>query len=492
MDNGGNTVTNWNWSFGDGTTSTAQSPSHIYTNFGSFAPSLAAYSTYGVSPLSVTGPGTITVTNHTLTVTASPQAGSLPLTVQFASPGVDSGGNTVTNWNWNFGDGGTSTARNPSHIYNSATSFSPSLVARSTYGVLPLAVAGPGTITVTNPPNPVFHILYNFSPAFGSGPNGGLALAGSTLYGTTFKGGVSDFGTIFAINTDGTGFTNLFNNFNATFTNGAEPPGGVIISGGTLYGTTYVGGLLGGGTVFAIGINGQGFTNLVNFNGNVNPNSPTEPEATVVLFGNSLYGTTWFGGAYDNGTIFYVATNGSTSGRLHDFYTPTYTSYINNYDGVFPSAKLICQAGTLYGTAENGGIYGGGTVFSVITNQPGSFTILHYFPTLVNGTNSDGAYSYSGLVLSGTNLYGTTFGGGTHGNGTVFAVSTNGLFFTNLYNFNGGNDGSAPHGGLTLSGNTLYGTTSAGGRPPRWCRTGCYPIRSSRHGVRSHRCRREL
>ena len=465
VDNGDNTVTNWNWSFGDGTTSTAQSPSHVYTNFGSFAPSLAAYSTYSASPLSITGPGTITVTNHTLTATANPQAGPLPLTVQFASPSVDSGGNTVTNWNWNFGDGGTSTAQNPSHIYISAASFSPVLVARSTYGASPLAVAGPGAITVTNPPNPAFHILYNFSPAFGSGPNGGLALAGSTLYGTTFHGGVSGFGTIFAINTDGTGFTNLFNNFNSTFTNGAEPPGGVIISGGALYGTTYVGGLLGGGTVFAIGTNGMGFTNLVNFDGNVNPNSPDEPEATVVLFGNTLYGTTWFGGAYDHGTIFHVATNGSTSGRLHDFYTPTYTSYINNYDGVFPSAKLICQAGTLYGTAENGGIYGGGTVFSVITNQPGSFGILHYFTATdpVTGTNSDGAHSFSGLVLSGTNLYGTTFNGGTHGNGTVFAVSTNGLFFTNLYNFTGGNDGSAPRGGLTLSGNTLYGTTSAGG-----------------------------
>jgi uncharacterized repeat protein (TIGR03803 family) len=124
---------------------------------------------------------------------------------------------------------------------------------------------------------------------------------------------------------------------------------------------------------------------------------------------------------------------------------------------------LIYSGGTLYGTAENGGNYGGGTVFSVITNQPGSFGILHYFSTPVNGTNSDGAYSFSSLVLSGTNLYGTTYGGGIYGNGVVFAVSTNALFFTNLYSFPGGNAGSGPHGGLTLWGNTLYGTTSAGG-----------------------------
>ncbi len=47
--------------------------------------------------------------------------------------------------------------------------------------------------------------------------------------------------------------------------------------------------------------------------------------------------------------------------------------------------------------AENGGLYGGGTVFSVGTNQPGSFGILHYFSAPVNGTNSDGAYSFSSL-----------------------------------------------------------------------------------------------
>ena len=459
----GNTITNWNWDFGDGGTSTAQSPSHIYTNSGAYSPTLTAFSTFGATPLSVMGPGTVTVTNLVLDVSFTPQSGAAPLSVQFSSPSVSSGGSTVTNWSWTFGDGGTSTAQNPLHVYTGLGNFSPALVAKSIHGSTPLAVAGLGAVTVTNTPNPNFHTLYTFSPAFGSGPNGGLAMAGNTMYGTTQFGGISGYGTVFAINAGGTGFTNLFNNFNTTFTNGIRPPGGVILSGGTLYGSTYGGGLLGGGTVFALGTNGLGFTNLANFDFNVNPNSPDEPEAPVVLFGNTLYGTTWYGGAYDHGTIYYVTTNGFAGGILHSFTTPSYTPYINNYDGVFPSAKLICQAGTLYGTAENGGNFGGGTVFSVVTNQPGTFGILHYFSTPVNGTNSDGAYSFAGLVLSGTNLYGTTFGGGVYGKGGVFVVSTNGSFFTNLYNFTGGSDGSGPHGGLTLSGNTLYGTTSAGG-----------------------------
>jgi uncharacterized repeat protein (TIGR03803 family) len=460
VDSGGNTVTNWNWNFGDGATSTAQSPSHIYTDFGSFAPSLTAYSTYSASPLSVTGPGTITVTNHTLDVAASPQAGPLPLTVQFSSPGVDSGGNTVTNWSWNFGDGGTSTAQNPSHVYTDAGSFSPSLVARSTYGAWSLDITGPGVITVTNTPNPAFRTLYTFTPAFGSVPNGGLVLSGNTLYGTTWYGGSAGDGTVFAINTDGAGFTNLYSFI------GGSLASGVILSGSTLYGTTQYGGNRGGGgTVFAINTNGTGFTNLLNFNGALDPNSGDEPYAGVFLSGNILYGTTWYGGAYDHGTVFAVGTNGANSGILHHFSTPYGPNYNLNGDGLFPSSRLISAGSTLYGTVLSGGSSGFGAVFAVDTNNSGSFRILHYFSARdpLTQTNSDGSSPYASLVLSGSTLYGTTYGGGVFGNGTVFAVNIDGSGFTNLHSFTGGNGGSGPHAGLTLSGNTLYGTTSSGG-----------------------------
>ncbi len=462
-DSFGNTVTNWNWDFGDGVTSQTQSPLHTYTNAGSYFPSLTAYSTYGASPISVIGPGTITVTNPLLNVTITPESGVVPLTVQFASPGVDSAGNTVTNWNWNFGDGGNSTAQNPTHVYTAVNSFSPSLTAHSTYGTAPLTITGLGVINVYSNSFPAFHTLYTFSTPFGTGPNGDLVLFGNTLYGTADHGGTNSVGTVFAVKTDGTAFTNEYNFSSGS---GGEPVGGLISSGNTLYGPTYLGGSLGGGTVFAISTNGTGYTNLLNLNFGVNTATGYEPLAGLALVGNTLYGTTWYGGGMNvQGTLFYVTTNGATSGELVDFYAPTYNPYAINYNGIFPSARLMPSGGTLYGTTEQGGSYGSGTIFSVITNQPASFSILHYFAAVsgANGTNNEGAYSFSGLVLSGTNLYGTALGGGTNGNGTVFAVSTNGLFFTNLYNFTGGNDGSEPHAGLTLSGNTLYGTTFGGG-----------------------------
>ena len=80
--------------------------------------------------------------------TENPTAGTLPLTVQFSSPGVDSGGHAISGWNWNFGDGTSSTLQNPSHLYSEPGIFSPSLTTTNDLGG---TVTGIGQITVTAP-----------------------------------------------------------------------------------------------------------------------------------------------------------------------------------------------------------------------------------------------------------------------------------------------------------------------------------------------------
>src|SRR5436309_2295795 len=96
-----------------------------------------------------------------------------------------------------------------------------------------------------------------------------------------------------------------------------------------------------------------------------------------------------------------------------------------------------------------------------------TFTVLHSFTATngVAGTNGDGAHPRPRLILSGNTLYGMANFGGSSGAGTVFAINADGTGFTNLHNFVfGTGDGTLPMwDGLTLSGNTLYGTTSAGG-----------------------------
>src|SRR5437868_4629434 len=71
----------------------------------------------------------------------------------------------------------------------------------------------------------------------GVNPNAGLIFSGNALYGTTAAGGSSGKGTVFAVNSDGTGFTVLHNFTGGS--DGASPWDGLIVWGNTLYGTAY-------------------------------------------------------------------------------------------------------------------------------------------------------------------------------------------------------------------------------------------------------------
>jgi hypothetical protein len=118
----------------------------------------------------------------TLNVSASPRFGPVPLTVQFTSPSVDSQGNAVTSWNWNFGDGVTSTNQNPTHTYNLVGGFPVGLAASSANALLPVVVSGPGTISITPPPtnlpgSPASFTFNNFNNGQSMRLNGDAALA---------------------------------------------------------------------------------------------------------------------------------------------------------------------------------------------------------------------------------------------------------------------------------------------------------------------------
>jgi uncharacterized repeat protein (TIGR03803 family) len=300
--------------------------------------------------------------------------------------------------------------------------------------------------------------LHNFTGSDGSGPTAPLISSGQTLYGTTRSGG-SGFGTIFAVNTDGIGFTNIYNFTNGN--DGANPDAGLVLSCNTLYGTAANGGSGGTGTMFAINSNGTSFTTLHGFTApfsvfTIPPFLPDpdgiNPIAGLILAGNTLYGTAQGGGFLSggyvgDGTVFAYSTGFTT---VHTF--------AGGSDGGTPFAGVVLSGNALYGTTHDGGSGGFGTVFAVNTDGTG-------FTKLYNFTNGfDGANPYAGLILSGNTLYGTTEAGGSaYAAGAVFAVNTDGTGFTNLHTFTGGTDGSVPLGRLVLSGNTLYGTAWQGG-----------------------------
>ena len=323
-----------------------------------------------------------------------------------------------------------------------------------------------------------FTALASDTNSDGANPCAGLILSGNTLYGAADRGGSSGNGTVFKVNTDGTGFTNL-HSFTArhapyhTNSDGANPCAGLILSGNTLYGTALEGGSSGNGTIFKVNTNGTGFTTLYSFTAldiatDTTNSDGAWPYDGLILSGNTLYGTAYGGGTSGNGTVFAVNTNGTGFTNLHSF---TALASTTNSDGVGPYAGLILSgSNTLYGTASAGGSSGNGTVFAVNTNGTG-FTNLYSFTALdiaTDTTNSDGANPCAGLILSGNTLYGAADRGGSSGNGTILKVNTDGTGFTTLHSFtalasNTNSDGANPYAGLILSGNTLYGTAQYGG-----------------------------
>jgi uncharacterized repeat protein (TIGR03803 family) len=181
-----------------------------------------------------------------------------------------------------------------------------------------------------------FTPLHNFGAASGSPatnaagaePFAGLTLAGNTLYGTAAYGGPAGQGTIFKLNTDGTGFTNLHifaatSGLLATNTDGASPDSELVVYGDTIYGTAPSGGSAGNGTLFALTTNGTGFTVLHSFPATSGPSGTNSdrafPWGPLTLVGNMLYGAAQAGGSSGSGVIFAISTNGTGFTNLHSF-----------------------------------------------------------------------------------------------------------------------------------------------------------------------------
>jgi uncharacterized repeat protein (TIGR03803 family) len=273
-------------------------------------------------------------------------------------------------------------------------------------------------------------------------------------------------------------------------TDGADPYTAPVVvdQKGNLYGTTYYGGVNqnnqqqcspdGCGVAFKVTPDGKE-TVLYTFCTQDNCTDGASPEAGPALDqkGN-LYGTTYYGGAYDGcnplggygcGVVFKLTPKGKET-VLYNFCAQT-----NCTDGTYPSAGLIFdQKGNLYGTTITGGAIGGGVVFKL--SPEGKETVLYSFCAQTNC--ADGAAPEAGLIFDQKgNLYGTTKTGGAHnsgqGGGVVFKLTPEGKE-TVLYSFCAQTncaDGSWPVAGLVFDqkGN-LYGTTAVGG-----AYDGCYP-----------------
>ena len=330
---------------------------------------------------------------------------------------------------------------------------------------------GCGTIFKITPQG-TLTMLYSFQfPEWG--PSSGLIQANNgNFYGTTAWGGGSSncyatngCGTVYEITPEGT-TTTLY-----SFSEPAGVLSGVIqASDGNFYGTTFYGGdescTSGCGTIFQLTPEGA-LTTLTSFAGT----NLSAPGGLVQATDGNFYGTTLYGGTgssygYNgNGTVFDI-TPGGTLTMLYSFCAQT-----NCADGGGPATLIQAVSGNFYGTTLYGGAYGNGTVFEITAG--GTLTTIYSF--CAQRSCSDGSEPTNLMQSADGNFYGTTLhGGGGSWTGTIFEITAAGTL-TTIHKF-AHSDGANPSAGVMQARNgNFYGTTTYGGTSSN-CSEGCGTI----------------
>jgi uncharacterized repeat protein (TIGR03803 family) len=291
--------------------------------------------------------------------------------------------------------------------------------------------------------------LHTFSsiPQDGSKSFSRLLLLGDVLFGTTQRGGSSNFGTIFRLNRDGTAYE-LLHHFTGATNDGQFPYAGLVAgSDGSLYGTTIGGGLNNRGTVYKIQPNGTGYQILLHCSSSFVTNGFTPYSGLVLGKNNILFGTTFSGGNRGAGTVFRMNPDGSDYQVIHQFGTAA--------DGRNSYSSLIYGSdGFLYGTTPFGGSFGEGSVFKLREDGSDYSRIASF-----GSTQADGISPYQGLTSgAGGVLYGVSSAGGTNNTGTMFKIAINGSGYQTLCHF--GTNESAASDLFCSPQNELYGSLS--------------------------------
>ena len=277
-------------------------------------------------------------------------------------------------------------------------------------------------------------VVHTFDSADGAIPTGGLLWeAYGALVGTSVAGGDLNHcygfgcGVIFKMNLSSDKFEVLHSFTRRSEGDGANPSHGLIKDkAGNLYGTTENGGnpacfyvegreavqtlVPGCGVIFRLDPANQE-TALYAFN--TLPDGSDPRTALIQDAEGNFYGTTFYGGIYESGTVFKLDPAGNET-VLYNF--------LGSTDGANPWGGLVLDAdGNLYGTTNHaGGPCYCGTVFKL--DPKGECTVLHTF------AGTDGSYPESPLLLYKGELYGITGAGGTlsdgsYGTGTIFKIT---------------------------------------------------------------------
>ena len=143
----------------------------------------------------------------------------------------------------------------------------------------------------------------------------------------------------------------------------------------------------------------------------------------IVDANGNLFGTTR-GLFFGDGTVFEIENTGTVAAPVYARTATTLVSF-NGSNGQDPQAGLTADAnGNLFGTTYGGGAYGDGTVFEIQNLGTIAAPVYASAPTtLVNFDGSNGARPAAQLTPNLNALFGTTLSGGANGTGTAFEIS---------------------------------------------------------------------
>jgi uncharacterized repeat protein (TIGR03803 family) len=325
-------------------------------------------------------------------------------------------------------------------------------------------------------------VLYTFKDSpDGSTPDSTLVRdSAGNLYGTTLYGGLNPqtpqcsrgCGIVFKLTPTAKGpwKETVLHHFTGG-PDGANPFDGLVQDkAGNFYGTTSGGGPVGLGVAFKLSHTTTGWKETVLHGFGIESDAAAPASSLVFDGAGNLYGTSFFGGAQNLGTVFKLTPQPSgswTSTVLH--------SFLGGADGLEPIAPVVLdKVGNVYGASQQlGNILPCGTVFKLTAANGYAETILHTFRGTFHG--GDGCYANGLAFDSKGNLFATASSGGTDNAGIIFkltqtTLTSTGWRFSILHNFIGdqigSTDGELPLAPMTFGpGGALFGTTIGPGFP---------------------------
>ncbi|MEL6535353.1 MAG: choice-of-anchor tandem repeat GloVer-containing protein [Bacteroidota bacterium] len=299
-----------------------------------------------------------------------------------------------------------------------------------------------GVIYTIDPSDSSFSVVHEFDGTLGGRPITSLTVLDGLIWGTTTDGGAADEGVIFTLDPESLTLTVKYEF--ADEVSGATPYSGLTESNDRLWGVTFVGGDFGDGTLYSITPEGTDFQVHYHFDENSDGDNP---RGKLVPYNGKLYGLTWKGGANEVGTLYSIDTTGENVQILVEF---------SEESGRSPSnAAMLLVGDTLYGVLPDGGSAGKGAAFSFVPNST-------HFELVANFDNAQGSQPYGGLVEANDLLWGTMFSGGPLGKGLLYSLDLESEAYTIVHQFEG-TDGANPWSELFLYEGTLYGHTAKGG-----------------------------